>query len=34
VLPEFSGAIATVKQTEKCLSTLDTDPGPTGTPTP
>jgi hypothetical protein len=34
VLPVFAGAIATVKQTEKCLSTLDTDPTPTGTPTP
>jgi hypothetical protein len=36
VLPEFSGAIATIKQTQKCLSTLDTNstPSPTPTPTP
>ncbi|MFP3465021.1 DUF3515 family protein [Leifsonia sp. SIMBA_070] len=32
VLPEFASAISTIKQTEKCLSTLDTDP--TATPTP
>ncbi|WP_158863633.1 DUF3515 family protein [Leifsonia sp. AG29] len=34
VLPEFSSAIATVKQTQKCLSTLDTTGGGAGTPTP
>jgi hypothetical protein len=43
VLPEFASAIATIPQTEKCLSTLDTSltpptatptPAPTATPTP
>lgn len=36
VLPEFASAISTVKQTQKCLSTLDTDPGatPSATPSP
>jgi hypothetical protein len=34
VLPEFASAISTVKQTQKCLSTLDTGPTPTATPTP
>ncbi|HEV7186205.1 MAG: DUF3515 family protein [Actinomycetales bacterium] len=34
VLPVFSGAIATIKQTDKCLSTLDTDPNTTPVPTP
>ena len=34
VLPEFASAIATVKQTQKCLSTLDTSLTPTATPTP
>jgi hypothetical protein len=36
VLPEFASAIASVKQTQKCLSTLDTQltPSPTPTPTP
>ena len=36
VLPEFASAISTVKQTQKCLSTLDTDPTatPTATPSP
>lgn len=28
VLPEFASAVATVKQTQKCLSTLDTSPTP------
>lgn len=32
VLPEFASAVSTVKQTQKCLSTLDTDP--TATPAP
>lgn len=32
VLPEFASAVSTVKQTQKCLSTLDTDP--TATPSP
>jgi hypothetical protein len=37
VLPDLASAIATVKQTQKCLSTLDTDPTtatPSPTPTP
>ena len=34
VLPEFASAVSTVKQTQKCLSTLDTDLAPTATPTP
>ncbi|WP_085370353.1 DUF3515 family protein [Leifsonia sp. NCR5] len=36
VLPEFASAIQTIKQTSKCLSTLDTSltPAPTPTPTP
>ncbi|WP_426623949.1 DUF3515 family protein [Leifsonia sp. McL0607] len=35
VLPEFASAIASVKQTQKCLSTLDTSlTPPTATPTP
>ena len=34
VLPEFASAISTVKQTQKCLSTLDTDPGSSSTPAP
>jgi hypothetical protein len=34
VLPEFASAISTVKQTQKCLSTLDTDPTATATPSP
>lgn len=37
VLPEFASAIQTVKQTSKCLSTLDTSlttPTPTPTPAP
>jgi hypothetical protein len=33
VLPDLASAIATVKQTQKCLSTLDTDPT-TATPSP
>ncbi|MEV8215113.1 DUF3515 family protein [Leifsonia sp. NPDC077715] len=32
VLPEFASAVQTVPQTQKCLSTLDTDP--TETPAP
>ncbi|MBW8872941.1 MAG: DUF3515 family protein [Leifsonia sp.] len=36
VLPEFASAVSTVKQTQKCLSTLDTDPtaAPSATPSP
>jgi hypothetical protein len=34
VLPEFASAVAVIKQTQKCLSTLDTDLTPTPTPTP
>ncbi|NUU08370.1 DUF3515 family protein [Leifsonia sp. C5G2] len=34
VLPEFASAVSTVKQTQKCLSTLDTDPTAAPTPTP
>ena len=34
VLPEFASAIATVKQTQKCLSTLDTSLTPSATPPP
>lgn len=34
VLPEFASAIQTIKQTSKCLSTLDTSLTPTPTPTP
>ena len=39
VLPEFASAIGSIKQTEKCLSTLDTSltpptAGPTPAPTP
>jgi len=32
VLPEFASAVSTIKQTQKCLSTLDTDVTPTPTP--
>jgi len=32
VLPEFASAVSTVKQTQKCLSTLDTDPSATPSP--
>lgn len=32
VLPEFASSIAVIKQTQKCLSTLDTDLSPTPTP--
>lgn len=32
VLPDFASAIASVKQTQKCLSTLDTDLTPTPSP--
>ncbi|MEN2742015.1 DUF3515 family protein [Microbacterium sp. X-17] len=37
VLPEFASAISSIKQTQKCLSTLDTTltpPTPTPSPTP
>ncbi|AGW41118.1 secreted protein [Leifsonia xyli subsp. cynodontis DSM 46306] len=34
VLPEFASAIASVEQTAKCLSTLDTDVRPTPAPEP
>jgi hypothetical protein len=32
VLPEFASAISTIKQTQKCLSTLDTDPSASPSP--
>ncbi|WP_089911800.1 DUF3515 family protein [Leifsonia sp. 21MFCrub1.1] len=34
VLPEFASAVSSVKQTQKCLSTLDTDPTASPTPSP
>lgn len=34
VLPEFASAIASVEQTQKCLSTLDAPLTPTSNPTP
>ncbi|AAT88844.1 hypothetical protein ATY41_10975 [Leifsonia xyli subsp. xyli] len=32
VLPEFASAVASVEQSEKCLSTLDTEVAPTSAP--